>query len=325
MTTTAQVPLSADEWLSALADIGFYMTTRTADEILDWALSDVRVLAIKGVPCGGKTALAESVVRVLDGGSLGDQHKRVMRLTYSPDLKFGDLFYESNGAIRSLAARIAREAGKSPEEVERAAQSPDLMDDGMPLTALRDPAYRFVIIDGYNGPLDDPEADKALADFIAERRVHLPEPGGDVARRPGEELRVLVTFSSSADERDLARGEFYEALRHYAVWVEMSEADRAHCLHILARVAPKLDREVIRELVIFIDHFNELPENNHRVTLGELIEVAEALEEIGARSLTARLIEHHLHSMIAKTHRSSVLLDEHAARILEGIREGNIR
>lgn len=324
MTTTLQAPGSARDWLSALADIGFYTTPQTADEIFDWAISDSRVLVVRGAPYGGKTALAQSVIRVLDGGSLRDQHKRVMRVPYYRDSKFGDLFYESNGVIRELAAQVAREAGESPEEVERAAQSPDLLDEGMVLTALRDDSYNFVLIDTYNGPLDDPKADDALAEFIAEGRVRLPEPGGDVAREPGRELRVVVTVSSHADERALARGEFYEALRHHAVWVDIGEADHAHRQHVLGSVAPKLDREVIRELVVFTDHFNELPGNNHRVPLGEQIEVAKALEEVGARSLNARLLED-LSCMMAKTHRSSELFDEHAARILDGVRRGLIR
>lgn len=319
MSTTVQVPSSPQEWVSTLAEIGFYTTLKTADQIHNWVASDSPTLVIKGAPYGGKTTLAEGIIRILDGGSAQDFHRRMMPVTYSRDLKFTDLFFEWEGRQRNQVINVMREMKESPERLAQYSDDPDLLDEGLLLHAIRESAYGFVLIDFYSGPLDDENADKALAAFIESQQIFIPELGRTEKRQPGQELKVVVTLTSYEDRQRLGSGHSYEALVAHGTWLEMDEIDRQYQLHVLSHVAPKLDVRVIQDLILFAERFNGLPGVNHRVTLGELINVAESLEEDGVVELTADVLDD-LRGLIAKTHQCTELFDEHVSDIVASVK-----
>jgi hypothetical protein len=319
VTTTIQIPSSPQEWVSALADLGFYTTAQTTAQIQDWLNSDIATLIIKGPPYGGKTALAESIIRVLDGGGLEDLHKRVMSIFYHQDLDFGQLFFKWEGRKRTQAVEVMRELGKSREEIEQYETDPSLMDEGLLLRAIRNPSYNFVLIDFYTGPLDDENADRALADFIERQQIHIPELGRSEKRKPGQKLKVIITLVSHVDEQTLTKGHAYEAMTRHAAWLRMDKIDRQYQFHVLSHVVPKLNHQVIRDLILFVEWFNKLPGVNHHVTLGETIDAAKSLERKDATELTYQRIDR-LRCYIAKTIQCSELFDKRAADIIASVK-----
>jgi hypothetical protein len=319
MSATVQVPSSAQDWVSALAEIGFYTTLKTADQIHNWVASGSPTLVIKGAPYGGKTTLAEGIIRVLDGGDTQDFHRRMMPVTYSRGLKFSDLFFEWDGRKRNQVVNVMREMKESPERVAQYGNDPDLLDDGLLLLAIRESTYGFVLIDFYSGPLDDENADKALAAFIESQQIFIPELRHSEKRQPGQELKVIVTLTSDEDRQNFGSGHSYAALVNHGTWLDMDEIDRQYQLHVLSHVAPKLDVRVIQDLILFTERFNGLPGVNHRVTLGEMINVAEALEEDGVLELTAEVLDD-LRGFIAKTHQCTELFDKHVSDIIASLK-----
>jgi hypothetical protein len=314
-----QFPHSPQAWVDALGAVGFFTTVQTANGIYGWAAeSDQRPLVIQGGQLAGKTALANAIINVLEGGA-DAEHAKTVRVPYSQRLSFEQFFFEWDGHMRQQVISIMKQLNRPPEEGEAYPHDPKLMEVGMLLRALRaahDPSY--VLIHNFDGP-EGVKTDEALAEFITRHHIHIPELRTHEERPDGKRLRVLVTLSSSKAQEAVARGRFYEALKTHGRWVTMDALDRKYQFYVLSRRFPKLHPQAIKELILFIERFNARPDVDYEAMFGEVIEVANALEKYHkVARLTPEIITG-LGIMFAKSPRSSEVLKNHAGDIMREV------
>lgn len=316
----SRIPQSPAEWVEALRAAGFFTTERTATTLHQWAAAcDDRPLVIQGVQYDGKTSLAQAVIDILEAEP-GAHHSKTAHLYWMQRPSFESLFYEWDGFSRQQAVKVTRELGRSPEEVETYATSPKYMEKGTLLRALRaehHPAY--VLFENFDGPPEE-KTDEALAEFVRNRRIHVPELGGFEGRAEGKRLRVIVTLSGWTPREQVARGSFYKALEETGLWLTMDALDRPYQFFVLSSKFPMLPAEAVRDLILFVERFKARPDVDYHPSFGEVVSLAGAVARYRPEGgLDAKMIRQ-LGGMFAKSHRSSEALHRHAGAVMLEVR-----
>lgn len=319
--TDPRAPQSPGEWFEALRAAGYYTTLRTATAVHEWvAESDTRPLVIEGGTYNGKSALADNVIRILEGDA--EAHfSKTARLYYFHHDPFKKIFYEWDGFSRQQAVKVMSELGRPEEVVESYATSPKYMERGMLLRALRrERDIDNVLIDNFDGPYDD-LVDEALAEFVSNRRMHIPEVGGYEGRAEGRRLRIIVILSGWKPRGQVARGRFYKALEEHGRRLTMDELDRPYQFYVLSQKFPKLPPQVVRELILFVERYNARPDVNYKTAFGEVVKIAHMLQDYHPGEGVSADLMCSLGGFFAKTEDSHGMLKSHAEDLMREVRQ----
>lgn len=316
----SRIPQAPAEWVEALRAAGFFTTERTATTIHQWTtVCDERPLVVQGVQYDGKTSLAQALIDILEGEP-GAHHTKTSHIYWMQRPSFESLFYEWDGFSRQQAVKVTRELGRSPEEVETYATSPKYLEQGTLLRALRaehDPAY--LLFENFDGPPEE-KTDEALAEFVRNRRIHVPELGGHEGRAGGKWLRMIITLSGWTPREKVAQGSFYEALEETGLWLTMDALDRPYQFFVLSSKFPSLPPEAVRDLILFVERFKARPDVDYHPSFGEVVGLAGAVARYRPEGgLDAKMMRR-LGGMFAKSHRSSEALERHAGAIMLEVR-----
>jgi hypothetical protein len=322
MTLNLQKNNSPIAWTDALEAAGFYASFGNAKTIHEWAGKTGVPLVITGPKYAGKTSLADCIIKVLNGKP-SDASEAFSKTEHVSiwQMDFSHLFYEWNGHLRKQTLKFGLEKDASPERIKQVRNDPELVEPGAIWRALTsEHETSYLVIDNFSGPLEDEACDKALAEFIMGQRILVPEANIEIIRRPGCKLKTIIIISSYKDEKTINRGYFYEVLKDQAIWLTIENLDRQRQYDVLNRLVPDLNRQVLRDTILFVEIFNTMPNLDKKVTLGELIDAVKDLEIERVQRLTTENI-YELSCMIAKTHEDSNNLDALAEEILKLVRQ----
>lgn len=316
----SQLPSSSVAWTDALESAGYYASFTNARTINEWmTVGGLRgaPLVIKGPQYAGKKVLAKAITEVIEGDSSAASERR-RYIVYYPSMKFEDLFYAWDGPKRDLMLRHGITGNRTVGEVRR----DTTLAEHRGFWWLIDQTFRVnhLILDHYRGPSDDERCNSALAEFAENRRILIPEIGGEITPSPDHRFCLFVILSSYKDEDAVARGEFYDALMKNGVLLKIENPDRHRQLEVLGRLAPNLDRRVLQEYILFAELFNTMPGLDEKIAFGYMTNAVRLMEGDGVRQLTPGVLRI-LRGLMAKTPENSRNYDAIAEEVLKMARQ----
>ncbi|KAB2898482.1 MAG: MoxR family ATPase [Burkholderiaceae bacterium] len=261
MSESFPVPGSIDALVQALQREGYYADRRLATAAF-LALRLQRPLLLEGEPGVGKTALAQTLARVLG--------RELIRLQCYDGMEQREALYEWNYAAQLLHMRAAEGLGgaQSVERVEREVYDSRYLIRRPLLQALQAPAPGAVLLIDEVDRADEP-FEAFLLEYLGEYQVSIPELGTVRAEA------TPITLLTSNRTRDLHDAVKRRCLYH---WLDYPERERE--LAIVRAQVPQASEALSAQVAQFVARLRSQPFANafqRAPGIAESVEWAKAL------------------------------------------------
>ena len=255
------VPGSIDALVQALQREGYYADRRLATAAF-LALRLQRPLLLEGEPGVGKTALAQTLARVLG--------RELIRLQCYDGMEQREALYEWNYAAQLLHMRAAEGLGgtQNVERVEREVYDSRYLIRRPLLQALQAPAPGAVLLIDEVDRADEP-FEAFLLEYLGEYQVSIPEVGTVRAEA------TPITILTSNRTRDLHDAVKRRCLYH---WLDYPERERE--LAIVRAQVPQAGEALSAQVAQFVARLRSQPFANafqRAPGIAESVEWAKAL------------------------------------------------
>lgn len=261
MSESFPVPGSIDALVQALQREGYYADRRLATAAF-LALRLQRPLLLEGEPGVGKTALAQTLARVLG--------RELIRLQCYDGMEQREALYEWNYAAQLLHMRAAEGLGgtQNVERVEREVYDSRYLIRRPLLQALQAPAPGAVLLIDEVDRADEP-FEAFLLEYLGEYQVSIPEVGTVRAEA------TPITILTSNRTRDLHDAVKRRCLYH---WLDYPERERE--LAIVRAQVPQAGEALSAQVAQFVARLRSQPFANafqRAPGIAESVEWAKAL------------------------------------------------
>lgn len=261
MSESFPVPGSIDALVQALQREGYYADRRLATAAF-LALRLQRPLLLEGEPGVGKTALAQTLARVLG--------RELIRLQCYDGMEQREALYEWNYAAQLLHMRAAEGLGgaQNVERVEREVYDSRYLIRRPLLQALQAPAPGAVLLIDEVDRADEP-FEAFLLEYLGEYQVSIPELGTVRAEA------TPITLLTSNRTRDLHDAVKRRCLYH---WLDYPERERE--LAIVRVQVPQASEALSAQVAQFVARLRSQPFANafqRAPGIAESVEWAKAL------------------------------------------------
>ncbi|MBO9679480.1 MAG: MoxR family ATPase [Acidovorax sp.] len=261
MSESFPVPGSIDAMVQALQREGYYADRRLATAAF-LALRLQRPLLLEGEPGVGKTALAQTLARVLG--------RELIRLQCYDGMEQREALYEWNYAAQLLHMRAAEGLGgtQNVERVEREVYDSRYLIRRPLLQALQAPAPGAVLLIDEVDRADEP-FEAFLLEYLGEYQVSIPEVGTVRAEA------TPITILTSNRTRDLHDAVKRRCLYH---WLDYPERERE--LAIVRAQVPQAGEALSAQVAQFVARLRSQPFANafqRAPGIAESVEWAKAL------------------------------------------------
>ncbi|QNP59363.1 AAA family ATPase [Paenacidovorax monticola] len=261
MSESFPVPGSIDALVQALQREGYYADRRLATAAF-LALRLQRPLLLEGEPGVGKTALAQTLARVLG--------RELIRLQCYDGMEQREALYEWNYAAQLLHMRAAEGLGgtQNVERVEREVYDSRYLIRRPLLQALQAPTPGAVLLIDEVDRADEP-FEAFLLEYLGEYQVSIPEVGTVRAEA------TPITILTSNRTRDLHDAVKRRCLYH---WLDYPERERE--LAIVRAQVPQAGEALSAQVAQFVARLRSQPFANafqRAPGIAESVEWAKAL------------------------------------------------
>ncbi len=231
------------------------------------ALKLERPLLLEGEPGVGKTELAKALASVLG--------RPLLRLQCYEGIDGKSAVYDWNYARQMLAIRLAEgDSGRlSVDDI----YARDFLLARPLLESLTGHPAPVLLIDEIDRA--DEAFEALLLEFLGEYQITIPEIGTIRA----EEIPLVILTSNRTRE-------IHDALRRRCLYVWIGYPGTEREREILSRRVPPIGREIARQITDFVARLRQAPLVK-RPGIAETIAWAEALQTLGARVLSAELVD----------------------------------
>lgn len=280
-----------------------YLAERSLATTLFLALKMGRPLFLEGEPGVGKTEIAKALA---DG--LGRQ---LIRLQCYEGLDVASAVYEWNYSRQMLEIRLA-EADSGNVDREALAKdvfSPEFLIERPLLQSLRgsSDAAPVLLIDELDRADEPFEA--YLLELLSEFQITIPEIGTVKAEHP-----PLVIITSNRTR------EIHDALKRRCLYHWLDYPDTPRELAIVRTKLPGIENALAEQLVSFVQQLRE--QNLFKPPgIAETLDWAEALQQLQATSLDARLVDDTLGALLKYQDDLALIRGDETARLMEQIQQ----
>lgn len=280
-----------------------YLAERSLATTLFLALKMGRPLFLEGEPGVGKTEIAKALA---DG--LGRQ---LIRLQCYEGLDVASAVYEWNYSRQMLEIRLA-EADSGNVDREALAKdvfSPEFLIERPLLQSLRgsSDAAPVLLIDELDRADEPFEA--YLLELLSEFQITIPEIGTVKAEHP-----PLVIITSNRTR------EIHDALKRRCLYHWLDYPDTPRELAIVRAKLPGIENVLAEQLVSFVQQLRE--QNLFKPPgIAETLDWAEALQQLQATSLDARLVDDTLGALLKYQDDLALIRGDETARLMEQIQQ----
>lgn len=308
---------TAEDWRKALMGIGYYAPDEVAEQMANWSKT-MSPLVVSGPEFGGKSLLVESIIALLNKENDFSNHN-TCHVQFTFRYPFEELFYKWNGRMRELFRGIAEKdaAQYNRYEVDTSSQ---FADEGILVNFLKsEKPLSYLIVDFYDANFSDEKTDQYLARFIKNKEIYIEESDELLSLPEGKNILVFVIRHSYEKGQDPEKSATSRVLAEEAFHLTIPEATIAYKMETLREIYPQLSDGMIRDLSVFTDEFNKLPDLQKKVSFGEFLCAAELLTQSKGAELTANgLVEHA--GWLVKNQHDYENFPANAARVLETIK-----
>lgn len=313
-------PKTSEEWKKELIEAGYFPTEEIAKQVADWA-SKMMPLYVTGPEFGGKSALVEALIKVLNKKYTSLENETYF--VFGAHNTFNEMFYDWNGEIRQAVLNTVDGSDSLPSRQEVLTSS-KYVDEGILLRILKDgDRLRHLCIDFYDGNFKDDECDKALANFIEKKEIFITETSETVSLPKDQELFVFVIKDSYKESDNFQQRATSKALENHSFHLNLPELTRHEQWDVFEFICPTLPEKLIGEFIRFIEYFNNMPDADMKVSFGECVETIKMIEESGETELTPSVLLENI-SSVAKNQYDHERFKDDVVKILKMVRNGEI-
>ena len=280
-----------------------YLAERSLATTLFLALRMGRPLFLEGEPGVGKTQIAKALAEGLG--------RPLIRLQCYEGLDVASAVYEWNYSRQMLEIRLAEADSDNVdrESLARDVFSPEFLIERPLLQALRgsSEAAPVLLIDELDRADEPFEA--YLLELLSEFQITIPEIGTVKAEHP-----PLVIITSNRTR------EIHDALKRRCLYHWLDYPDTRRELAIVRTRLPDVEQALAEQLVSFVQHLRE--QNLFKPPgIAETLDWAEALQQLQATSLDARLVDDTLGALLKYQDDLALIRGDETARLMEQVQQ----
>lgn len=294
-------------WMKHLEMVDHYVEPETALTLANWWADEQGPLILEGPPGGGKTSLAKKIAEIM-GASF-------YRLQCYKSIGKAEALYGWDPNVQAVLVQEVAKRSLPEEEVNKIIYQKHAMVLGVLAQSLLDKdnennlfeyededennnivqrkhliedRHVIVLIDELDKIPSEEAFEGLLLEFLEERAITIAELNGRITSAAGVHLHIVITSNAG-------RGGLKESLSHPVLrrgrYIYLPEPDPGRQFCILEQCAPKLPKEVLRDIVAFTYRAKKLVRMEKPIALSEVIMWARTLEMCEVKNLTSEVVE----------------------------------
>ncbi len=285
-------------WMKHLEMVDHYVEPETALTIANWWDDRQGPLILEGPPGGGKTSLAKRIAEMMGVA--------FYRLQCYKSIGKAEALYDWDRNVQGVLVQEAAKNNLLGEDVNKVIYQKNAMLLGLLGQSLEDEDSNVIVLIDELDKIPSEEAfEGLLLEFLEEAAITIPELNSRLTPKSGKRPHVVITSNAG-------RGGLKESLSHPVlrrgryIYLPEPEPGRQYC--ILEQCAPKLPKQVIRDVVAFTYWAKKLVGFEKPIALSETIMWARTLEMCKVTHLNRSVIEATIAELAKRERDKTVLL-----------------